>query len=171
VAVPESIAVIGLAWLLGEAAGGLAAREVVLGGRGGLGAAMAAWAGLVRRPLGSLATLVWTTIVLLIATAPGLLAAAAAWRWTRAALWDGGDPLEQVAAIGVFVALWLATLALTGFAAALRSSAWTAEWLRRLGGLVLVEPAGQGGWGGGTIGEGDGTRPEGWPSSGASGTL
>jgi hypothetical protein len=171
VAVPDAIAVIGLAWLLGEAAGGLAAREVVLGGRGGLGAAVAGWAGLLRRPLASVATLLWTSVVLIIAITPGLLSAAAAWRWVRAVLWDGGDPVEQIAALGVFVGLWLATLALTAFACAVRSSAWTAEWLRRRGGLVTAVEAPRVGRGVGTIGDGEGTRPEGWPSSGASGTL
>ena len=167
---PDAIAVIGLAWLLGEAAGGLAAREVVLARRGGLGAAVAGWAGLVGRPLASLATLAWTTIAVLVAAGPGLLAAGAAWRWVRATLWDAGDPLAAAGAVGVFVGLWLATLALTGFAAALRSSAWTAEWLRRRGLLAMGDPQ-PGGWRVGTIGDGEGTRPEGWPSSGASGTL
>jgi hypothetical protein len=169
-AVPDAIAVVGLAALLGEAAGGLAAREVVLGGQGAPRAAVAGWLGLVRRPLGSLATVLWTTLVLLVALVPGVLAAAAAWRWVRAVLWDGGDPQELVAALAAFVGLWLATLALTAFAAALRSSAWTAEWLRRHAG---PEPAGNRSfaWGVGTIGDGEGTRPDGWPSSGASGTL
>ena len=171
VAVPDALAVIGLAWLLGEAAGGLAAREVVLRGRGGLGGAVAGWSGLVRRPVASLATLAWTSIGLVIAIAPGLLSAAAAWRWVRAVLWDGGEPLELIAALAAFVGLWLATLALTAFASAVRSSAWTAEWLRRRGGLVTAEVAPPVGWGVGTIGDGEGTRPEGWPSSGASGTL
>jgi hypothetical protein len=171
VAVPDALAVIGVAWLLGEAAGGLAAREVVLGRRGGLGAAVAGWAGIVRRPLASLATVGWTSLALAVAVGPGLLAAAAAWRWVRAVLWDGGEPLLVVAAIGVFIALWLATLALTGFACALRSNAWTAEWLRRRGRLVASEPTPPRGWAGGTIGDAEGTRQEGWPSSGASGTL
>ena len=170
-AVPDAIAAIGLAWLLGEAAGGLAAREVVLGGRGVLGAAVAGWAALLRRPAAGLATLLWTSLALLVATAPGLIAATAAWRWVRAALWDRDAPPVIAAAIGVFITLWLATLALTGFAAALRSSAWTAEWLRRRGGLVASESAPSTGWAVGTIGDGEGTRPEGWPSSGASGTL
>jgi hypothetical protein len=113
----------------------------------------------------------WTSVVVLLAVGPGLLAAAAAWRWVRAVLWDGGDPLQHVVAIGLFVGLWLATLALTGFAAALRSGAWTAEWLRRRGGLALTEDEPATGWAVGTIGDGEGTRPEGWPSSGASGTL
>jgi hypothetical protein len=170
-AVPDALVIVGLAWLLGEAAGGLAAREVVLGGRGVARAAVAGWLGLAARPLASLATLAWTTLIVMVAVVPGLLGATAAWRWLREVLWQPGEPAAVAATLLLFVALWLATLTLTGVAAALRSAAWTAEWQRRVSERPVARITRQMGWEVGTIGDGEGTRPEGWPTTGASGRL
>ena len=170
---PDAVGAVVATWLLGEAAGGLAAREVAVMGRAAPAAAVAGWIQLLGRPLASAGTFGLTSAALVIAVAPGLVAATVAWSWVRAVLFGSGQPGELVVALAAFVGLWLGALALAGFGTALRSNAWTTEWLRRRSG----QPEAPGatppmGWPiVGTIGDAEATRPGGWPSSGASGTV
>ncbi len=168
-AVPDALGVVGLAWLLGEAAGGLAAREVVLGGQG-VGASVArGWRGLFRPVSSGAATLALTTVVAVVAIVPALIASGTAWSRLRDTLYDGRSG-EVALALALFVALWLGGLVLAGVATAARSSMWTAEWLRRAPAAndpvaAVQRPAV------GTIGDVHATDRGGWPSSEGSGTL
>jgi hypothetical protein len=168
-AVPDALAVVGLAWLLGEAAGGLAAREVVLGGQGVGAAVVRGWRGLFRSVRSGAATLVLTTVVVVVAVVPALIASGTAWSRLRDTLYDGGSG-EVPLALALFVALWLGGLVLAGVATAARSALWTAEWLRRAPAAhdpmaAVQRPVV------GTIGDVNATDRGGWPSSEASGTL
>lgn len=171
-AAPDAVAAVVGTWLLGEAAGGLAAREIIVDRRDPLAAVVTGWFRIVRRPVSALATIGSTSLALVVTIAPGLVAAGAAWSWVRTVLFDAGNPAELAVPLAVFVALWLGALALTGFGAALRSNAWTIEWLRRRQTGPLADgdrttgtrPVG-------TIGDGEPTQQGGWPSPGASDTV
>jgi len=124
---------------------------------------------LLRYP-SSVATVALTTFALLVTLVPSVVAAGVGWSWARVMLLGGALPPEAVAAIVLFVVLWLGGLALAAGVAAWRSCAWTAEWLRHRVGS---------GWDAGTVGEhevgtigGSGSpRPGGWSSDGSSGTV
>jgi hypothetical protein len=156
-AAPEALLLVALAWWLGEAAGGVAVRERLLAGTGVVRSIVAGWLELGRRPVATLGTLVLATTVVVVAVAPGLIAAGAAWDRLRTALYEGR--LEDVPLpLLVFVGLWLGGLVLAAVSTAVRSAWWTAEWRRRRGRV-------------GTIGVGDGTDRGGWPPPDPSGTL
>ncbi|MEX2010991.1 MAG: hypothetical protein WEF51_02005 [Chloroflexota bacterium] len=168
-AVPDAVALLLVTWLIGEAAGGLAARHFVLGGATPGHSLREGYLDLVRYP-SSLATLVLTTFGLLVTLVPSVVAAGVGWSWARVMLLGGALAPEAVAAIVLFVVLWLGGLALAAGVVAWRSYAWTAEWLRRRVGS---------GWDVGTVAEhevgtigGSGSpRPGGWSSTGSSGTV
>lgn len=168
-AVPDAVALVLVTWLIGEAAGGLAARHFVLGGASTARSLREGYRDLVRYP-SSLATLVLTTIGLLVTLVPSVVAAGVGWSWARVVLLGGSLPPEAVAATVLFVVLWLGGLALAAGVAAWRSYAWTAEWLRhRVGsgwdaGTVVEHEVG-------TIGGSGSPRPGGWSSTGSSGTV
>jgi hypothetical protein len=167
-AVPDAVAVVIVAWLIGEAAGGLAARHFVLGGTSPGRSLREGYFDLVRSP-SSLATLLLTTFGLLVTIAPSVLAAGVGWSWARVTLLGGGVLPELMAAIVLFVVLWLGGLVLAAGVAAWRSYAWTAEWLRhRVPGWDLGPAAEHEA---GTIGGTGSPRPGGWSSSGSSGTV
>ncbi|HET7182936.1 MAG TPA: hypothetical protein VFI15_11950 [Candidatus Limnocylindrales bacterium] len=122
--VPDALALVVIAWLLGEAVGALAVRRVSAG--------MSETAALlvsVRQLLSprGLATLVATTIVLLAVALPFALAAQRAWEHVRGYLLFGVDAMQLTAAIVVLVATWVLGLAIVGAALAWRATAWTAE--------------------------------------------
>ena len=169
-AAPDALAAILGAWLLGEAAGGLAVREVVLGGRGTGSAVLRGWVGLVRRPAGSLATFVVTVLLVGLAIVPALVASGTSWSRLRFELWESGDPWAVVPALAIFVALWLGGLILAGVSTTSRSAAWTVEWLRRERAVPATMGA-QGTLAVGTIGGSGGADRGGWPPSGSSGTV
>jgi hypothetical protein len=168
-AVPDAVALVLVTWLIGEAAGGLAARHFVLGGGSPGRSLRQGYLDLVRYR-SSLATLVLTTFGLLVTLVPSVVAAGVGWSWARVMLLGGALPPEAVAAIVLFVVLWLGGLVLAAGVAAWRSYAWTAEWLRRRVGS---------GWDAGTvaghevgtIGGSGSPRPGGWSSTGSSGTV
>jgi hypothetical protein len=168
-AVPDAVALVLVTWLIGEAAGGLAARHHVLGGMSPGRSLREAYLDLVRYR-SSLATLVLTTFGLLVTLVPSVVAAGVGWSWARVILLGGALPPEAVLAIVLFVVLWLGGLALAAGVAAWRSYAWTAEWLRhRVGsgwdvGTVAEHEVG-------TIGGSSSPRPGGWSSTGSSGTV
>ena len=168
-AAPDALAVVGIAWLIGEAAGGLAARHVVLGGASAWAGLRAGYLDLIRRP-STLATIVLTAFGFLVTLVPSVVAAGVGWSWVRVVLLGGSLPPEIAAAIVLFVVLWLGGLALAAGVAAWRSHAWTAEWLRhRVAGGWDPGPAGEPEVG--TIGGSGSPRPGGWSSTGTSGTV
>jgi hypothetical protein len=168
-AVPDAVALVLVTWLVGEAAGGLAARHFVLGGASRGRSIREGYLDLVRHP-SSLGTLVVTTIGLLVTLVPSVVAAGVGWSWVRFVLLGGAVASEAVAATVLFVVLWLGGLALAAGVGAWRSYAWTAEWLRhRVGfgwetGTVAEHEVG-------TIGGSGSPRPGGWSSTGSSGTV
>jgi hypothetical protein len=168
-AVPDAVAAVLVAWLIGEAAGGLAVRHLVLGGASPGRSVREAYLDLVRYP-STLATLGLTTFGLLVTVAPSVVAAGVGWSWARMMLLGGALPPQAGTAIVLFVVLWLGGLALAAGVAAWRSYAWTAEWLRhRVASEWDLGPASEHEVG--TIGGSGSPRPGGWSSSGSSGTV
>jgi hypothetical protein len=167
--VPDAVAVVFLAWLIGEAAGGLAVRHLLLGGGSPGRSLREAFIDLVRYP-SSLATLLLTTVGLLVTLVPSVVAAGVGWSWARQMLLGGGLPTDSVVAIVLFVVLWLGGLALAAGVATWRSYAWTAEWMRH---RVAAgwDPGATAEHEIGTIGGSGSPRPGGWSSSGSSGTV
>jgi len=129
--VPGALAVVLLTWLLGEAAGGLAAREVALGGRSVVDATLRGWLALARRPIAGVATTGLGTLMVLLAVAPALVAAGVAWGSARYLLFSDVSGPELALALLAFVSLWLGGLVLAGMATTFRAALWTGEWLRQ----------------------------------------
>jgi hypothetical protein len=125
---PLATGAIVVAWLLGEAWGGLAVRRL------GRGASMrSALAGGLRdlgRP-SAIATLVLTTLAVSLLVVVLWLAAGRAFDRLWPLLVDGAPPEMQFVALGLLVATWAAGLWLLAIGLAWRSSAWTAEAFRR----------------------------------------
>ncbi|MEO5964943.1 MAG: hypothetical protein ABIR11_05715 [Candidatus Limnocylindrales bacterium] len=125
--------VVGLAvvWLLTDAAAAVAVRRLVLERRPVLVAWLLGWADLVRRPQRVLPTALVGVGVLVLLGAPGLVAASVGWARVREVLLAGRDPVTLVAAVVIWVAIWMSTLVLAGVGAAIRNAAWTLELPRR----------------------------------------
>jgi hypothetical protein len=121
---PDAVAVLVLAWLVGETVGGLAARRAASGG----GVADAMWRS-IRQLLGlrGLATLLVTTLVVAATVVPFMLGAGRAWEYTSAVLLEAADVVQVIAALFVLVLTWILGLAIVGAALAWRTAAWTAE--------------------------------------------
>jgi hypothetical protein len=122
--VPDAILLVVVAWLLGEAVGGLAARRAAAGQSNG--AALLGSFRQVVSPRG-LATFTATTALLLAAAVPFALAVERAWEHVRSYLLFGVDAIQLTAAIVVLVATWVLGLTITGAALAWRATAWTTE--------------------------------------------
>jgi hypothetical protein len=163
-----------VAWLLGELAGGPAARRVVLenaGFRDALGGAVAA---LVLRPRSTLVPWIVTTVALVVIVIATLGGARIAWLRADAALTDSSiDAVTLVVTLMTFVAIWLAALALIGLVAATRSVALTFEAVRdaaqRLRSATSRDR--EGGDVGGTFGASTHHRPGDRPVGGDGGSL
>ena len=162
--VPDAVALVIGAWLFGETVGGLAQRRLWSSRDSIPGALLGAIGSVLRRPIASVATLVLTSAVVVIAVVPPTLVAGVAWNRLRIALASGAGGAELAATLVLFVVLWFAALLLAGAGAAWRSYAWTAEAARadRRSAPAL---------GARTIGEPEVGRPGEWPSAGASGSL
>jgi hypothetical protein len=120
-----------VAWLLGELAGGTAARRIVLDGEGVRDALSGAVAALVARPRSTIVPGIAMTIPLVLVIAGTLGGARVAWLRADAALTDSTiDAVTLVVTLMTFVAIWLAALALIGLLAATRSAALTFEAVR-----------------------------------------
>ena len=150
--VPDAIAVIVVAWLLGEVVGGLAARRVVLRGESPFRALRLAALDVARRPVRSLVQVIVPLFVLVAVLAPSAAAAAAAWMAIRATLVDGLPPLLTLIAVLVLVIVWVGQLVLLGMVAAWRGAVWTLEVA-------------------GTFGAGDAIREGGWSTDSTSVSL
>jgi hypothetical protein len=121
---PDALLAVGLAWLVGEAVGALAARRVAAG---------EPIAGALRRSarhvLGArgLATIVLTTALLLALLVPFVLAIARAWANVRDSLGLGLDQVATSAALLLLVSTWILGLSLLGAVLAFRATAWTVQ--------------------------------------------
>jgi hypothetical protein len=129
---PEVVAGIGLAWMAGEIVGAAAARRIALAGEPVLAALRSAVATSVRHPLVALARFWLPTLVLLVVLAPSALAAGSAWAAVGDVLGERGDPIPVLAAVGLFVVLWVVGLLLAAVVCAWRAAVWTvAEVIRQ----------------------------------------
>lgn len=124
VRVPDVVLVVGLAWLIGETVGALAARRAASGTR-----ATTALAASVRQLLSlrGLATLVLTSAVLSGLLITFVLGASRAWDHLRGYLLDGAEPVQLGAALVLLVATWVLGLSILGAGLAWRATAWTGE--------------------------------------------
>lgn len=139
---PDAVALLVVAWLVGEIVGGLAARRVVLAGTGVRGALRWATHRLARRPLRisalSLGPLVPLAVILGIAG----MAGSATWDALRAALSVGGDRLVALVLLLLLVAMFTGGLLLIGVASAWRAAIWTVDVAGTFGATVH-DPEGQ----------------------------
>lgn len=125
---PVIVALVVVAWTLGEAVGGLAVRRLAWG-TGTRRALAGAVVGLLR-PAG-LAVLLVTNLGLAAAVGGGAVAIGIAFDQARVLLLDGGTALETTLAVGLLSATWIGTTMLVSIATAWRSTAWTFEVARR----------------------------------------
>jgi len=127
--IPEIVALLAAALVIGEALGGLAVRHLAWGASvpPALGRAIRS---LVRPS--ALATLVLTNGALAAVIVGSATAAGIAWDHLRVVLVDGGTGTEVRLALVVFSLAWTAGLWLTSLAVAWRSVAWTFEVARHL---------------------------------------
>jgi hypothetical protein len=130
-AVPLLLAGIGVTWLLSDAAASVGVRRLVLERRSVPAAWALGWVGLVRRPHRVLGTALAGIGALVLLSAPSLLAAAIGWGRVRDLVVTGREPILALAAVLVWVSIWLGGLALAGVGAAFRSSLATMEAIGR----------------------------------------
>jgi hypothetical protein len=116
------VALLVVAWLVGETVGALAGRRRAAGA-----AVREALASSVRRAFDRRGgpTLLLTTAVLLGFAIPFSLAVGWAWEHLIAALGQGAGLVQAVAALLLLVSTWILGLALLGATLAWRSTAWT----------------------------------------------
>jgi hypothetical protein len=124
---PEAVAALAVMLLVGEAAGGIAVRLLMTGAS--VPSAVARGFARLAHPTG-LATFLVTDAVILAVSVPFWAAVSTTWDDARVALVDGGASTTAGLAIGLFVATWLAGLAILAVAIAWRAAAWSAEVFR-----------------------------------------
>ena len=128
---PEVVIAIGLAWMIGEIVGAVAARRVVLAGAGVGDALRSALVTSIRHPLSALASFWAPTLGLAVVLVPSALAAAAAVGAARSVLDEPRDAVTILVAIVSFVLLWVVGLLLIAVTSAWRSAVWTVEEFAR----------------------------------------
>jgi hypothetical protein len=125
---PEAVVALVVAWILAEAVGGLALRDLLLRGSAAAGPArMSIGRGI--RELASrrgLATLLLVDVGVIVLAAPGWLAAGHAWDQLRILLSGGADAIDLAIGLALFVAVVFGGAVLLGVALAWRATIWTA---------------------------------------------
>jgi hypothetical protein len=154
-ATPEVIAVVVLAWMIGEIVGAVAARRIVLDREAVPQALAGALRTGLRQPLTTLGRFWGPTAVLVAIVILSGLAAATAWNAASDALDGPGDPLPTFVAVLGLVLVWVVALVVLGVACAWRTAVWT-----------MAETAREGTFGGSTD-----TQPGDWRSEPTSATL
>jgi hypothetical protein len=129
--VPLLLAGIAATWLLSDTAAAEGVRRLVLERRSVPVAWAMGWADLVRRPFRVLGSALVGLAVLVLLTGPSLIAAAVGWQRVRDLLESTQASVLVLAAVLVWVAIWLGGLVLTAVGAAFRSAAMTMEAVRR----------------------------------------
>jgi hypothetical protein len=119
---PDAVALVVVAWLVGETVGAVAARRRAAGLQ-----IREALVGSARRAVDrrGAPTLLLTTAVLLGFAIAFTLAVGRAWEHVIAALGQGAGAVQTGAALLLLVSTWVLGLALLGAALAWRSTAWT----------------------------------------------
>lgn len=135
-AVPDSIALIVIAWLIGEVLGSLAARRVVMAGASAPRAIGWALRHVGRRPIQTVVLLAVPLFALAAILVPSAAAASTAWTAIRVTLATDLPPILTLAAVLLLVAVWAGQLVLIGLVAAWRGSVWTVEVAGTFGGVV-----------------------------------
>lgn len=125
--IPEIVAALGIAWLLGETLGGLAVRHLAWGA-GVLESVPRAIGSLFRAS--ALATTVATTAVVVATLLGATLSVGVAWNELRILLADGGAERDVRVALVLFSLTWAVGLWLVAIATTWRSTAWTFEMAR-----------------------------------------
>jgi hypothetical protein len=126
-AAPDALAVLLVAWLLGEVIGAIAARRVVLLGERVPTALGAAIVRLVTHPLRAAAFALGPLVPLVFVLVVVGFAGSATWEALRASLSIGSDGLVTIALVLALVALFAGGLLLIGVASAWRAAVWTVE--------------------------------------------
>jgi hypothetical protein len=133
---PDAVALLVVAWLVGEIVGALAARRVVLAGDGARGALDWAIRRLTQRPVRSVALSLATLVPLVLALVVAGMAGSATWDALRASLSIGGDPRIGLVVLVLLVALFAGGLLLIGVVSAWRAAAWTVDVAGTFGATV-----------------------------------
>lgn len=168
------IGAIVVAWLIGELAGGLAARRIVLDDQSVLRAVRGGYVDLVARPGSSTLPALLTTLVLGVDLAAMLAAVDLSWTAARARLVEiPADPVAIGLALASFAASWCLALLVAGLIDAWRGVAMTFEAERRR----VLSTSADGAQGSGSATE-DGTygasvhrRPGDWSAQDEGGSL
>jgi hypothetical protein len=168
------IVVIAIAWIVGEIAGGLAARRIVVGGASIVGGVLRAYADLVIRPWSALLPNLLTLTILLGEL--GSMVGAVALSWTAARSRLAELPKDWTAiAIGLvgLAAVWCLSLVIAGIISAWRSVTMTLEAERSAvaAGADSVPVAADGRDHAGTIGASTHRRPGDWSAGSPGGSL
>jgi len=169
------IVAIVVAWLIGEIAGGWAARRIVLGGGSVVGSVSGGYSDLLSRPRSSLLPSLLTTGVLILDLAAMLAAVDLAWTAAREQLVElPASPIGIGLALAAFAAIWTLALLVAGLIDAWRSVAMTfeSERLAALADASARHPDGSDGRAvGGTFGASGNRRPGDWSAGGGGGSL
>ncbi len=128
----DATVVVVAVWFTAELIGGLAVRHAILGHRTAPVAFGVALAGLVRRPITTLATFGVGTFLLAVTALPTLILAALLWSRLQGLLADDVPIPLLVPATFVFVMVWGAGLLLVGVVAAARSVLLSVDVARTL---------------------------------------
>jgi hypothetical protein len=126
---PEAVLVLLVAWVLAEAIGGLALRDLLLR-RSAPGESRPARSAIVRgiRDLATprgIATLLVVDVGVIVVATPGWLAARHAWDQLRILLSGGADVRDLAIGLGLFVGVAFGGAVLLGVALAWRATSWT----------------------------------------------
>ena len=163
-----------VAWIVGEIAGGLAARRIVIGGESILVASLGAYREMVARPASTVLPAALTIGVFVVDLGATLAAVDIAWMAARARLAElPADGVEIGVAIVAFAAAWCLALIVAGLISAWRSVTMTLEADRSAvaaGADAVVAPVG-GPDDGGTIGASTHRRPGDWSAGNSGGSL
>jgi hypothetical protein len=124
-AVPLPLALVGLTWLVSDAAAAIGVRRLIFGQRRVIVAWLLGWLELARRPIRTMGTALVGFGVLVVLLGPSMLASMAGWSRVREVLLAGGDMVGALPAVIAWIAIWLGALVLGGVAAAVRAAAWT----------------------------------------------
>lgn len=124
---PDAVAAIGLAWLVGETIGALAARRIVLLGEGVPRALRGGLARFLRHPARVLGSSALTTAVLAAVIALTAMATNTVWDALRVALALGEDPFGSVPLVLALGGLFGAGMVVIALLAAWRSALWTVD--------------------------------------------
>lgn len=129
----DALAVVLIAWLVGEIVGAIAARRVILNGENVPTALRGAVLRLVRSPWRCVVLSVIPLVPLALLLIAVGLAGSATWSALRAALSSGDGWLVALALLTLLVGLFAGGLLLTGVTSAWRTAVWTVELARTFG--------------------------------------